>query len=230
MLPLQCPLVSSISHSTALSPEPAITALSTLGDALEWTSNRVLGWAQVAVADEGSADADADALRTANLCLAVGAAAAIAGVWNLGRFLWQGRQMALAREALAEREQMPQRIVQRRNAIDEVPPGAPPDAEAVVFWLEFGHAPPPSIERQHSPLSQRQRDGIFNRGSQDGYAAESGGTDGAHSRDVPSGADGVPLPQRFAGEALKEALRCYDDGHKVGAEAARQWQLTEERA
>lgn len=222
MFPPQCPLASRISHSTALSSEPAITALSTLGDALEWATNRVFDSAHDSTAD------DAGTLRTADLCLAVGAAAAIAGVWNLGKFLWQEHRMAQAREALAEREQIRQRIVRRPHAIDEAPIGVRPGADAVVFWLRFGHAPPSSAEPQRAALSPQQRDELFNRGSRHGYYAETREAGATTHYEIHADAGAVPLEQRFIGAALIEARQCYDDGFKVGAGAARQWQQTEE--
>ncbi len=160
MLPPQCPLVSHISHSTALSAQPAVTALSTFGDMLHEVFNRAAQW----VGDVNSAESGVKEERPGAITLttAIGLSVAIAGVWNLGKFLWREHRIAQVRANLAQEiERQPQRVVQRPNAIDEPGMGVN-DVRELRFLAEMGlTSPTPAEPLQTASLTSRQQGVIF---------------------------------------------------------------------
>ena len=244
MLPPQCPMVSHISHSTALSAEPAVTALSTFGDILREVFNQAAEWTG------DTASADNQVMRQGHgaitLTTAIGLSVAIAGVWNLGKLVWREHRIAQVRANLAqelERRPQPQRVLQRRNAIDEHGIGVN-DPRELRFLAEMGLTSPTRVEPlQTASLSSRQQGVIFALGSRHGYlegmrAAEPTSTPvGRSVSDLPpedvSSVDNTPwdesidtLERRFP-EGVRNQIRAlYQSGFDTGRQAAEQWDST----
>ncbi len=202
MLPLQCPLNVTLSHTTELTVRAGTTALAVVGDALGSLLQRVSNQTPEWMSGPGVHDPDADAAQaaagTSNALLGIFAVGAIAAVGALR--VWQykrvGHRLAQVRAELAQEVPRPARVLQRRNAVDG--PAVP--------------AQPAPDGRMGALVEQALRDQAFIDGSTMGY------------RDASAGRTGQ-LIEITDSEVMTDEVRYFRLGYRVGVESALSYRL-----
>lgn len=217
-----------------MSHRVATTALSIVGDALgdtlRWIANEVPNWAEGPSWEH--AEADRATQRTVRLCTAFGVALLAAGTFKVWQYTREARRLVHARQDLAQDVRArPARVRQRREAIDLEGPvagAAQAHRQVLAGWLAGENlALPAGAQRQYADLSQDQRDRFFALGSRVGYHEATPQIEGDTVEYDPAWHEDLQfMEQRYGGNALSQARACYDAGHRVGADAARQWMPT----